>query len=126
MKKMMIIAALIGGMLMRAQMMAKNNQNAKPRIEYKNSKKEKPGDKKFKKDKPGNNKYSNRPGNDRKYKPGKPGKPMPPVVAKRPKPRPRPIPRPAPKKVYVYQNNDAINAAAAVIGIAGLIALIAD
>ena len=116
MKRMMIIAALIGGMLMPAQMMAKNNQNAKPRIEYKNSKKEKPGD----------NKYSNRPGNDRKYKPGKPGKPMPPVVAKRPKPRPRPIPRPAPKKVYVYKNNDAINAAATIIGIAGLIALIAD
>lgn len=117
MKRMMIIAALIGGMLMPAQMMAKNNQNAKPRIEYKNSKKEKPGDKKFKKDKPGN---------DRNYRPGKPGKPMPPVVAKRPKPRPRPIPRPAPKKVYVYKNNDAINAAATIIGIAGLIALIAD
>ena len=107
MKRMMIIAALIGGMLMPAQMMAKNNQNAKPRIEYKNSKKDKPG-------------------NDRNYRPGKPGKPLPPVVAKRPKPRPRPIPRPVPKKVYVYKDNDAINAAATIIGIAGLIALIAD
>ena len=106
---MMIIAALIGGMLMPAQMMAKNNQNAKPRIEYKNSKKDKPG-------------------NDRNYRPGKPGKPMPPVVVKRPKPKPmpKPMPRPVPRKVYVYQDNSAINAAAAVIGIAGLIALIAD
>ena len=119
MKKMIVIAALIGGMLMPAQMMAKNNQNAKPRIEYKNSKKEKPGDKKFKKDKPGN---------DRNYRPGKPGKPIPPVVVKRPKPKPmpKPMPRPVPRKVYVYQDNSAINAAAAVIGIAGLIALIAD
>ena len=106
---MMIFAVMMSMMLMPAQMMAKNNQNAKPRIEYKNSKKDKPG-------------------NDRNYRPGKPGKPMPPVVVKRPKPKPmpKPMPRPVPRKVYVYQDNSAINAAAAVIGIAGLIALIAD
>ena len=35
MKKMMIIAVLIGGMLMPAQIMAKNNKgNNKPKVEY--------------------------------------------------------------------------------------------
>ena len=41
MKKMIVIAALIGGMLMPAQIMAqKNNRNEKPRIENRDNRKE--------------------------------------------------------------------------------------
>ena len=54
MKKMIVIAALIGGMLMPAQIMAKDNKgNNKPEVEYRNDKKDfgKKEEKKFKDDK---------------------------------------------------------------------------
>ena len=130
MKKMMIIAALIGGMLMPAQIMAQNNKNAKPKVENRNNKKGNGKD--FKQGR--NKKNDNR---DRKYsfnagKPGKnnrpvvvagrPQRPKPPVVINRP--APRPLPPPPPRKAYC--SNDAANVAATVVSLAALIALIAD
>ena len=125
---MIVIAALIGGMLMPAQMMAQNNRkNAKARVE---------------------NRMDNR---DRKKggydfamnKPGKPGfnvggnrKPQPPVVVNRPAPAPvvvvnRPAPRPCPPPPppaphRCCNDNDIVDAAAAVVGLAALVALIAN
>ena len=128
MKKMILIAALIGGMLMPAQIMAqKNNRNEKPRIENRDNRKEFKGDrydKGGKKDKnygkPGK---GNRPGKG--FAMNKPMKPKPrPIIINRPPQRPCPPPPPAPR-VYYY-DNDAVNAAATVIGLAALVALIAD
>ena len=120
MKKMMIIAALIGGMLIPAQSMANNDKgNAKPKVE--NRGKEKRGYKIGKKD---NRKPDYRPG-----KPGKPDRPdyrpnRPVVVVNRPAPRPCPPPPPPVRRDYY--DNPAADAAVTVLGIAALISLIAD
>ena len=135
MKKMIVIAALIGGMLMPAQIMAqRNNRNEKPRVENRDNRKDmKPGNGK------GGNKEMNfnKPG--KKDKPGKgckkPGRynykynrPAPPPVVVVNRPAPRPCPPPPPPAV-VYRNcydNDAAEAAVAVLGLAALVALIAN
>ena len=122
MKKMIVIAALIGGMLMPAQIMAqRNNRNEKPRIENRGGRKEYKNNKGGKKDmnfgKPGK---GNRPG---RYKYNRPA-PPPVVVVNRPAPRPcPPPPPPAPCRYYC---NDVVGAAATVVGLAALVALIAD
>ena len=130
MKKMMIIAVLIGGMLMPAQLFANNDRaNAKPRVENNGKRKEirvgsnrddrngkKPG---YKPEKPGKN---NKPG--RGYKPGKPGKPAPVIVVNRPAPRPCPPPPPPAPRRYYYDG--AADAVGAFLSIVGLMAIIAD
>ena len=119
---MIVIAALIGGMLMPAQIMAqRNNRNEKPRIENRGGRKEYKNKKGGKKDmnfgKPGK---GNRPG---KYKYNRPA-PPPVVVVNRPAPRPcPPPPPPAPCRYYC---NDVVGAAATVVGLAALVALIAN
>lgn len=176
---MIVIAALIGGMLMPAQIMAQNNRkNAKARVENRVNNKDKKMDA-FKsgskdrnfdmggKNKPGkNNGYAmgnkggkpgkdkgfaknNKPGKgygyDKGYKGGKPGKknkgfyvggydrPAPPVIINRPapvvvvnRPAPRPCPPPPPAPRRCYYNSDVANAVTAVVGLAALVALIAD
>ena len=117
MKKMMIIAALIGGMLMPAQLYAKNDRGSeKPRVERREKRKEiKVGKERDKGGKPGKG-----------YKPGKPGKPGRPnkeiVVINRPAPRPCP---PPPPRRYCY-NNGVDDAVSAFLSIVGLMAIIAD
>lgn len=115
MKKMMIIAVLIGGMLMPAQIMAKNDKgNNKPKVEY-NNKKKPQGKFEKKIDKRGvRSEFNNR----NKYGKKKPNKPNV-VVINKPAPPP-----PAPAKV-VYKN-DSFSAAASVLGIAALAAIIAN
>lgn len=164
MKKMIVIAALIGGMLMPAQIMAQNNRkNAKARVENRVNNKDKKMDA-FKggnkdrnfdmggKNKPGkNNGYAmgnkgGKPGKgygyDKGYKSGKKNKgfyvggydrPAPPVIINRPapvvvvnRPAPRPCPPPPPAPRRCYYNNDVANAVTAVVGLAALVALIAD
>lgn len=164
MKKMIVIAALIGGMLMPAQIMAQNNRkNAKARVENRVNNKDKKMDA-FKggskdrnfdmggKNKPGkNNGYAmgnkgGKPGkgygNDKGGKPGKKNKgfyvggydrPAPPVIINRPapvvvvnRPAPRPCPPPPPAPRRCYYDNDVANAVTAVVGLAALVALIAD
>ena len=138
MKKMIVIAALIGGMLMPAQIMAQNNRkNEKPRVENRDKRKDmKPGN-----NKPGKNNKAgfaiNKPGkgNPKPQKYNRPA-PRPVVVVNRPAPRPvvvvnNPAPRPCPPPpapvIYKnYYDNDVAEAAAAVIGLAALIALVAN
>lgn len=122
MKKMMIIAALISGMLMPAQIMAKNNnRNEKARVENRGPQKEVKivvKEKRGKKEKYDDCYKYNKPGKKQYKKFGKCPKPV--VIVNQPAPRPRPVCR--------YNNNPggAVNAAAAVIGIAGLIAILAN
>lgn len=114
MKKMILIAALIGGMLMPAQMMAQKRDRRGPKVEYRQNRR-----------------------NDRKEirmgKPGKPKykpayKPQPAVVVvNRPVPRPcppPPPPPPAPRRYYY--DNDVLDAATAIISFATLAAILAD
>ncbi len=119
MKKMMMIAVLIGGMLMPAQIMARNNNGSKPKVEYRNDKKkpQEKFEKKIDKRKRRNN-FNNRYGNK---KPNRPNV----VVINRPAPRPRPIPPPPPPVKVVYEN-DPVSAVASVIGLAALAAIIAN
>ena len=127
MKKMIVIAALIGGMLMPAQIMAQNNRkNEKPRVENRDKRKDmKPGN-----NKPGKNNKAgfaiNKPGKG-KPKPQKYNRPAPRpvVVVNNPAPRPCPPP-PAPVIYKNYYDNDVAEAAVAVIGLAALIALVAN
>ena len=123
----MIIAAMMSMMLMPAQMMAKDNRNnAKPRVENRVKKNDK---------KVPNIKFDNaRPGNAENKKVDKGRKQMP-QVAKRaqkpmPKPMPKPRPRPVPPRRPIYNNyccdNGFVEAAATVIGLAALIAAVAD
>ena len=113
MKKMIVIAALIGGMLMPAQMMAQNkNGNKRPKVELRG------------------NKRDNRKGMKigKEYRMGKPGKPVhrpsrPVVVVNRPAPRPCPPPPPPP----VHRcHNDAAEIVSTVVGLAALVSLIAN
>ena len=127
MKKMIVIAAWIGGMLMPAQMMAQNNKkNDKPRIENRDNRRDKK-DMNF-----GKPAKDNRPG-FAMNKPAKPAppkyhKPAPPVVINRPAPRPCPPPPPAVVYRDYYENEvvEAVEATVAVIGLAALIALAAN
>ena len=124
---MIVIAALIGGMLMPAQMMAQNNKkNDKPRIENRDNRRDKK-DMNF-----GKPVKDNRPG-FAMNKPAKPAppkyrKPAPPVVINRPAPRPCPPPPPAVVYRDYYENEvvEAVEATVAVIGLAALIALAAN
>ena len=126
MKKMIVIAALIGGMLMPAQIMAqKNNRNEKPRIENRDNRKE------FKADKKGGRKDMRFGKPDKRDRPGKgfamnkPRKPRPrPVIINRPAPRPCPPPPPAPRRYYY--DNDVADVAVTVLSLAALVALAAD
>ena len=139
MKKMMIFAVMMSMMLMPAQMMAKNDKNAKPKVENRvDNKKEKKDDKfdnkkddkkndKFdnKKDDKKNDKFDNKK-DDKKFKDDKkndfnkkPNKPEPPIV-KQPKPRPNPQPQ---VQVKVVKE---VNPLASVISLAALVALIAN
>ena len=125
MKKMMIIAVMMSAMLMPAQMMAKENRNARPRVENRVKKNEKRAPKiKFDNARPGkpDKKFGNR---------NKGRRPMPPMAMRhcrpmhRPMPRPRPVPPPP-----VYHNhccdNNVVEAAATIIGLAALVSAIAD
>ena len=123
---MMIIAVMMSAMLMPAQMMAKENKNnAKARIEnrigdrreFKANRKEK----KFMKAKP------NKPNNKKFMKKRPMRRPAPVIVNRPPAPRPRRIPAPAPQYIYVNNyNNDVVEAAATIVGIAALASIIAD
>ena len=126
MKKMMIIAMMMGAMLMPAQMMAKENRNARPRVENRVKKNEKRAPKiKFDNARPGkpDRKFDNR---------NKGRKPMPPVAMRprKPMPRPMPRPRPVPPPPPAYHNhcceNNVVEAAATIIGLAALVSAIAD
>ena len=130
MKKMIMIAALIGGMLMPAEMMANNEIDRKPRFENRGRK-----EIRVSRDKKGGNKGSYR--NDRAdYRPGKPGKPMKPgyrpgrpdpvIVVNPPAPRPCPPPPPPAPRYYYDYDNPVVEATTAFLGIAALISLIAD
>ena len=111
MKKMIVIAALIGGMLMPAQMMASNDRGKeRPRTEYR----------KDKKDKPSKRDYGR---NDRKRY-DKPAKPAPVVVVNRPAPRPCPPP-PPPRRSCDSDVADVVSAVGTVLGIAAVISVLA-
>ncbi len=130
MKKMMFIAVLMSAMLMPAQMMAKNNNRDKARVENRvNNRKDFKVEKRKKDDKVA----KARPvkPNDKKFrnnKPAKKGKPM--AKMRKPAPRPKPMPRPRPVPRPVYHNhccdNDAVETAATIVGIAALAAILAD
>ena len=122
---MMIIAVMMGAMLMPAQMMAKNNKNnAKARIENRVDNR-----RDFKVKENRNNRK------DKKFVNAKPNKPMrkPALVIVNRPPAPRPAPRPLPpppprRRVYVnnYYDNDIVEAAATIIGVAALASMIAN
>ncbi len=123
MKKMMFIAVMMSAMLMPAQMMAKNNREYnKPKVENRMDR--------FEKNRP-NKAYDKRFRDDKFHK-----KPMPMAKMRRPAPRPRPRPmpmhkhhpRPVPRPVYHNHccDNDAVETAATIIGIAALAAMMAD
>ena len=122
----MVIAVMMSAMLMPAQMMAKENKNnAKAKIEnrigdrreFKANRKEK----KFMKAKP------NKPNNKKFMKKRPMRRPAPVIVNRPPAPRPRRIPAPAPQYIYVNNyNNDVVEAAATIVGIAALASIIAD
>ena len=118
MKKMIVIAALIGGMLMPAQIMAKDNKgNNKPKVEYRNDKKDKKKpQQKF------DNRKADKKFNDRNFDKKKQNKPDVVVVNK---PEPRPVP-PPPAPVEVVYKYDSFSAIASVVGLAALAAIIAN
>lgn len=126
---MIVIAALIGGMLMPAQIMAQNNRrNEKPRVENRGNKKEM----RISKDNKGEKKDNFRDNRRDEFKPGKPnykpGKPdyrpnRPPVVVVN-RPAPRPCPPPPPRNCYY--DNDAADAVVAFASIVALMSLMAD
>ena len=122
---MMIIAVMMGAMLMPAQMMAKNDRNAKPRVENRVDRNDrKAPNVKFDKAGPG------KP-NDKKFNnKNKARKPMPPVAMRPRRPMPKPMPRPRPVPRPIYHNhccdNDFVETAATIIGLAALVSAIAD
>ena len=130
MKKMMFIAVLMSAMLMPAQMMAKNNNRDKARVENRvNNRKDFNVEKRKKDDKVA----KARPvkPNDKKFRNNKPAKKRKPMAKMRkPAPRPKPMPRPRPVPRPVYHNhccdNDAVETAATIVGIAALAAILAD
>jgi hypothetical protein len=135
MKKMIVIAALIGGMLMPAQMMASNDRgNAKPRVENRSDKRSR--NDKFDKKGPDVKKNDGKKGygdnrdfggkNDFKnsYRPGKPDKVV--VINKPIPPVSRPCPPIQPRRKCDSDIADVIGAVGAVVGIAALVSLIAQ
>ena len=137
MKKMIFIAAMIGGMLIPAQMVAqnnreKNNPNVDLRGNRQNNDKEVKDKKNDRDDKQAfkpEQKPNNKPDNDKQaFKPeqkpnNKPGKP-----AIRPDFKPdRRAPKPVPqvRRDYDY-DNDVAEAAVVAVGLAALVALIAN
>lgn len=132
MKKMMIIAVLVSGMLMPAQIMAQNNHrnNRKPvAVKYENRKEHKHND--FRVEKKHKHEYghagNHRPNNRPHCKPAHHPAPKP-VVVHHPAPQPVVVHHPAPKPVVVHHhcNNDVANVAAVALGVAGIISLLAD
>ena len=125
MKKMMIFAVMMSIMLMPAQMMAQNNKkNEKPKMEFENRKDDKKNDKfDNRKDDKKNDKFDNKKNDKKNDFNRKPKKPQPPIAKK---PNPKPKPKPKPKfKINVVDNNP-INEIASVIGLAALIAIVAN
>ena len=94
---------------------AMGNKGGKPGKGYGNDKGGKPGKK---------NKGFYVGGYDRPAPPVIINRPAPVVVVNRPAPRPCPPPPPAPRRCYY--DNDVANAVTAVVGLAALVALIAD
>ena len=115
MKKMMIIAAMVGAMLIPAQMEASNKVNNRVKVEYKNRKEPK----KFKEEKRFDGRKDFDKARDYNRKPDRPEV----IVINNQKPCPLPPP-PAPVKV-VYESNP-VSAVASVIGLAALAAIIAN
>ena len=131
MKKMMIIAVMMGAMLMPAQMFAKNDRvNERPRVENNQKKKEirianergnRPANKPNKK-RAANYRPKNKPG-----KPGyRPGRPAPVVVVNRPAPRPCPPPPPPPAPRRYNYSCGAADAVTSFLSIVALMSIIAD
>ena len=138
MKKLMIIAVILGGMLMPAQVFAKNDRNDrrgdnKVQMDYNRAKK----DNKSKEIKIGSNK-GNKHVAAHAHKPAPVvvhHKPAPVVVHHKPAPvvvhhSPAPVvhhhcPPPAPVVHHHHCNNEVAQAAAVVVGIAGLISILA-
>ncbi len=138
MKKLMIIAVILGGMLMPAQVFAKNDRNDrrgdnKVQMDYNRAKK----DNKSKEIKIGSNK-GNKHVAAHAHKPAPVvvhHKPAPVVVHHKPAPvvvhhNPAPVvhhhcPPPAPVVHHHHCNNEVAQAAAVVVGIAGLISILA-
>ena len=129
----MFFAVMMSVMLMPAQMMARENNKAKPRVENRVKRNEKKAPKmKFDNVRPGKPDKRKISNNNRGRKPMPPVarrayKPMPkpkPKLKPRPMPRPRPVPRP----VYHHHccDNDFVETATTVIGLAALISAIAD
>ena len=119
MKKMMIIAVMMGAMLMPAQMFAKNDRvNERPRVENNQKKKE------IKIANERGNRPANKPNKKRaaNYRPNnKPGKPV--VAARRPAPVVV-VNRPAPRR-YNYSCG-AADAVTSFLSIVALMSIIAD
>ncbi len=127
MKKLMIIAVIISGMLMPAQVFAKNDRNERKganRVQVDHNRAKRGGDKKVINVGKGN------PGHGNKHVAVKHHKPAPVVVHHHPKPAPVVVhhhhPKPAPVVVHHHCDNGVAQAAAVAIGIAGLISILAD
>lgn len=140
MKKLMIIAVIISGMLMPAQVFAKNDRNERKganRVQVDHNRAKRGGDKKVINVGKGN------PGHGNKHVAVKHHKPAP-VVVHHHHPKPAPVvvhhhhPKPAPVVVHHHHphhhpvvvhnhcDNGVAQAAAVAIGIAGLISILAD
>ena len=136
MKKMMIIAVLVSGMLMPAQIMAQNNQrnNRKP-VAVQQEKRGKENRKDFQVNKKRPQAMHNQMNNHKPdckpiHKPMHKPEPRPVVVHKhQPAPPPVIVHKPEPRPVVVHKhhcNNDVANVAAVAVGVVGLISLLAD
>jgi len=124
MKKLMIIAVIIGGMLMPAQIFAKNDRNDrrgenKVQMDYNRAKKSNKG----KEIKISHNKKSNKHVVAHSHKPA-------PVIVHHHKPAPVVVhhhcPPPVPVVHHHHCNNEVVQAAAVAVGIAGLISILAN
>ena len=131
MKKMMIIAVMMGAMLMPAQMFAKNDRaNERPRVENNQKKKE------IRIANERGNRPANKPDKKRaaNYRPNnRPGKPVvaarrpaPVVVVNRPAPRPCPPPPPPPAPRRYNYSCGAADAVTSFLSIVALMSIIAD
>ena len=120
----MIIAVIIGGMLMPAQIFAKNDRNDrrgenKVQMDYNRAKKSNKG----KEIKISHNKKSNKHVVAHSHKPA-------PVIVHHHKPAPVVVhhhcPPPVPVVHHHHCNNEVVQAAAVAVGIAGLISILAN
>ena len=130
---MIFIAAMIGGMLIPAQMVAQNNREKKnPNVDLRGNRQNNDKEVKDKKNdsddkqafKP-EQKPNNKPGNDKQaFKPNnKPGKPAFKPDFKPNRRAPKPVPQV--RRDYDY-DNDVAEAAVVAVGLAALVALIAN